>query len=118
MAGINLVNRDSPDAAALNAWYNGPTLVDLLGKLQNRMSQRVHALTVQLDQLEPPSRDIMAPMRFPISNVFRAQTSGIAVSGRVCSGLVQVGERLRVLPGDETAVVKCSYANYLIQLHS
>ncbi|KAF7800114.1 hypothetical protein EIP86_011359 [Pleurotus ostreatoroseus] len=88
MAGINLVNRDDPDAAALCRWYTGPTLVDLL------------------DELEPPTRDITAPLRFPISNVFRGQTSGIAVSGRVCSGLVQVGERLRVLPGDETALVK------------
>ena len=89
MAGVNLLSRNTPDAKALKAWYKGPTLVDLL------------------DKLEPPTRDITAPLRFPIANVFKGSQSGIAVSGRVCGGLVQVGERLRVLPGDETAVVRC-----------
>lgn len=46
-------------------------------------------------------------MRIPISNVFRSHGSGATVSGRLCGGVVQVGERLRILPGDETAVVKC-----------
>jgi len=45
-------------------------------------------------------------LRLPISNVFKGQSSGVAISGRVCSGVVQVGERVRVLPGDETAVIK------------
>jgi hypothetical protein len=58
------------------------------------------------DRLQPPKRDINSPLRFPISNVFKGQSSTTGVSGRVCGGLVQVGERLRVLPGDETAVVK------------
>lgn len=94
MAGVNLVNKDSPEAQNLRAWYKGPTLVDLL------------------DKLEPPTRDINAPLRFPIANVFKGQQSGIAVSGRICGGLVQVGERLRVLPGDETAVVRCESSHY------
>jgi len=32
--------------------------------------------------------------------------SGVGVSGRVTCGVVQVGEKLRILPGDETAVVR------------
>ncbi|CAL1701559.1 unnamed protein product [Somion occarium] len=88
MAGVNLVARDGDEAQALNAWYSGPTLCDLL------------------DELEPPTRDLDAPLRFPVANVFRTPSSVIAVSGRVCGGLVQVGERLRIVPGDETAVVK------------
>ena len=61
-----------------------------------------------VDRLQPPQRDITSPLRFPISNVFKGQGSTTGVWGRVCSGLVQVGERLRMLPGpgDETAVVK------------
>ena len=58
------------------------------------------------DHLEPPMRDLTSPLRLPISNVFKGQSSGIAISGRVCGGVVQVGERVRVLPGDETAVIK------------
>ncbi|KAI0698632.1 P-loop containing nucleoside triphosphate hydrolase protein [Cytidiella melzeri] len=92
MSGVNLVRSDHAEAAQLKAWYQGPTLVD------------------QLDCLEPPSRDLTAPLRFPISNVFKSQSTGTAVTGRVCSGLVQVGERLRVLPGDETAIVKAIQA--------
>ncbi|KDQ64952.1 hypothetical protein JAAARDRAFT_117557 [Jaapia argillacea MUCL 33604] len=88
MSGVNLVNRDGTDASLLSKWYKGPTLVDLL------------------DRLEPPIRDITSPLRFPISNVFKGTGSGIGVSGRVCGGVIQVGERLRMLPGDETCVVK------------
>lgn len=32
MAGVNLVARDGPEAEALRKWYNGPALVDLLGR--------------------------------------------------------------------------------------
>ncbi|KAH9978126.1 EF Tu GTP binding domain-containing protein, partial [Lactifluus volemus] len=88
MSGVNLVSRKGQDAVVLDSWYSGPTLAELL------------------DRLQPPKRDINSPLRFPISNVFKGQSSTTGVSGRVCGGLVQVGERLRVLPGDETAVVK------------
>src|ERR1700722_16436475 len=60
------------------------------------------------DGLKPPTRDITAPLRIPIANVFKGVGSGIGVSGRLFGGVVQVGERLRILPGDETAVVKCA----------
>lgn len=38
--------------------------------------------------------------------MFKGQGSGTGVSGRLCGGIVQVGEKLRILPGDETAIVK------------
>ncbi|EIM85561.1 EF Tu GTP binding domain-containing protein [Stereum hirsutum FP-91666 SS1] len=88
MAGINLLDREGDEAKNLRAWYSGPALVDLL------------------DVLQPPTRDITAPLRFPVSNVFKGQGSGTGVSGRLCGGIVQVGEKLRILPGDETAIVK------------
>ncbi|KAJ6567175.1 P-loop containing nucleoside triphosphate hydrolase protein [Mycena vulgaris] len=88
MLGVNLVACEGDDAKQLLQWYKGPTLVDLL------------------DKLEPPSRDIAAPVRIPISNIFKGQGSGTSVAGRLLSGVVQVGERLRILPGDETAIVK------------
>ncbi|KAG1842211.1 P-loop containing nucleoside triphosphate hydrolase protein [Suillus subluteus] len=88
MFGVNLVNCTDADASALSKWYKGPTLVDLL------------------DKLEPPTREIASPFRLPISNVFKGQNSGTGVTGRICGGVVQVGERLRVLPGDESAIVR------------
>lgn len=87
--GVNLLSLSGPDATELKAWYSGPTLVDLL------------------DKLEPPTRDVDSPLRIPIANVFKGQGQGAAVSGRVLSGVVQVGEKLRVLPGDESGIVKC-----------
>ncbi|OAX43074.1 hypothetical protein K503DRAFT_681934 [Rhizopogon vinicolor AM-OR11-026] len=90
MLGVNLVDRTDPDASELSKWYKGPTLVDLLVP----------------DKLEPPARDITSPLRMPISNVFKGQSSGTGVTGRICGGVVQVGERLRVLPGDESALVR------------
>lgn len=88
MLGVNLVNCTNADASVLSKWYNGPTLVNLL------------------DELEPPTREIASPLRLPISNVFKGQSSGTGVTGRICGGVVQVGERLRVLPGDESAIVR------------
>lgn len=88
MLGVNLVNCTDADALVLSKWYKGPTLVDLL------------------DKLEPPTREIASPLRLPISNVFKGQSSGTGVTGRICGGVVQVGERLRVLPGDESAIVR------------
>ncbi|KAF8204864.1 P-loop containing nucleoside triphosphate hydrolase protein [Pholiota molesta] len=88
MQGVNLVGVHETVASSLKQWYTGPTLVHLL------------------DKLIPPIRDISSPLRIPISNVFKRQSSGAAVSGRLCGGVVQVGEKLQVLPGDETAIVK------------
>lgn len=88
MSGENLVERRSPD---LSAWYDGKTILETL------------------DTLAVPARALEAALRIPVSNVFKGQTtgpSGLGVSGRIESGVVQVGEKLAVLPGDETAVVK------------
>ncbi|KAK4684502.1 elongation factor 1 alpha-like protein, partial [Tremellales sp. Uapishka_1] len=88
MEGVNISRRDSPE---LKAWYKGPTLVDAL------------------DKVEIPMRPYEASLRIPVSNVFKGQTaiaSGVAVSGRLCSGIVQVGDRVRAVPGDEVAMVR------------
>ena len=66
--------------------------------------------TCFIDKIPSPTRDIEGALRIPVSNVFRGGTGGLSarlgVSGRVLTGVVQVGERVRVLPGDETAAVR------------
>ncbi|KAK4699995.1 elongation factor 1 alpha-like protein, partial [Phenoliferia sp. Uapishka_3] len=87
-SGENVVGRENE---ILESWYNGPTLVQ------------------QLDQLDVPKRSLEAPLRIPVSNVFRGQSataSGLAISGRIESGIVQVGEELAALPGDGVGVVR------------
>lgn len=88
LQGINLSACKGQEATRLLQWYNGPTLLDLL------------------DALVPPSRDIIGPFRMPIANLFKCHGTGVAVSGRLCSGVIQVWEKVRILPGDETALVK------------
>ena len=107
MQGVNLTSLDEQAGASLREWYSGPTLVDLLGRLHLYHSTIWTLKLLSPDKLDPPIRDISAPLRIPISNVFKRQSSGAAVSGRLCGGVVQVGEVLRVLPGDETAIIKC-----------
>lgn len=61
------------------------------------------------DKVDVPERPYDSPLRIPLSNVFKGQTaiaSGVAVSGRLCSGVVQIGDRLRAVPGDEVAHVR------------
>ncbi|TYJ58119.1 hypothetical protein B9479_001215 [Cryptococcus floricola] len=88
MEGINIVGNSLP---ALKEWYSGPALIDAL------------------DTVEVPARPYEITLRIPVSNVFKGQTavaSGVAVSGRLCSGVIQVGDRVRAVPGDEVANVR------------
>ncbi|KAK1925077.1 hypothetical protein DB88DRAFT_437513 [Papiliotrema laurentii] len=88
MDGVNMLANDDPK---LKEWYDGPTLIDTL------------------DKVEVPVRPYESPLRIPVSNVFKGQTavaSGVAVSGRLCSGVLQVGDRVRAVPGDEVANVR------------
>lgn len=64
----------------------------------------------QTDKLDPPPRQLDSPLRVPVSNVFKgltAGTSGVGASGRVVSGIVQIGDRIQIVPGDETGIVRC-----------
>ncbi|WWC60885.1 uncharacterized protein I303_103461 [Kwoniella dejecticola CBS 10117] len=88
MEGINIIENECQE---LKEWYTGPPLL------------------TALDKVEVPARPYESPLRIPVSNVFKGQTaiaSGVAVSGRLCSGVVQVGDRLRAVPGDEVATVR------------
>ncbi|PWN28545.1 hypothetical protein BDZ90DRAFT_238871 [Jaminaea rosea] len=87
--GENVSKRSS--GSPLATWYEGPTLFDIL------------------DSLDPPTRDVDAPLRMPLTNVFRGQTavaSGVAAAGRLVCGLVAAGDRVRVVPGEEEATVR------------
>ena len=88
-SGENVAERAADGRLA--TWYSGPTLAEAL------------------DTLVPPQRAYTAPLRIPVTNVFKGQTavsSGLGVSGRVVSGIVQLGEAVQPVPGDEYGVVR------------
>lgn len=115
MMGVNLAECEGEEAKGLLEWYSGPTLVDMLGKSTcTFLMNTTNAKMMFVDKLEPPARDLKAPLRIPISNVFKGSGSGTSISGRLCGGVVQVGEKLRILPGDETAVVKSTHSSIFI----
>ena len=60
--GENLAVRE--EGGDLSKWYDGPTLVEVL------------------DKLEPPARLLDGPLRLPVTNVFKGQTA-------IASGVVQ-----------------------------
>lgn len=91
MEGTNIAEPNLPPEAD---WYQGPTLI------------------AALDKVEVPERPYAAPLRIPLSNVFKGQTaiaSGVAVQGRLASGIVQVGDAVRAMPGDVMANIRSEF---------
>jgi elongation factor 1 alpha-like protein len=89
MKGTNILNDTLPDEA--KEWYKGPSLMEAL------------------DRVAVPERPYAAPLRIPVSNVFKGQTaiaSGVACQGRLASGVVQCGDQVRVVPGDVVASIR------------
>ncbi|CDW55372.1 HBS1 protein like [Trichuris trichiura] len=88
LTGENL-NATPDSSCPLTRWYNGPTLIQAL------------------DSMERISRSAKNPLRFTVSNVFKAQRgSNFYVDGKVVIGTVSVGNKLIVIPSGQTGVVK------------
>ena len=83
--GENLVERKEQ---ALNQWYCGPTLVQLI------------------DALKPPIRPVDQGLRMVVSDVFKTTGLGLCTSGKLEAGTVSVGESVIFRPGDVRALVK------------
>ncbi|XP_007427494.1 HBS1-like protein isoform X2 [Python bivittatus] len=86
LGGENLVTKSQ--SSELAKWYRGKCLLE------------------QIDSFKPPQRSIDKPFRLCVSDVFKDQGSGFCVTGKIEAGYVQVGERLLVMPPNETCTVK------------
>ncbi|GAA5940527.1 hypothetical protein JCM10213_001133 [Rhodosporidiobolus nylandii] len=89
--------------------FSGENLVNMTDERLKAWWDLSDTLVETLDTLRVPPRALDSPLRIPVSNVFKGQSataSGLAISGRVEGGVVQVGEKLAALPGDETGVVR------------
>ncbi|KAG0597182.1 hypothetical protein M758_UG318500 [Ceratodon purpureus] len=74
---------------SLKAWYDGPCLVELV------------------DSLVPPPRLVARPLRLVVAEVMRSRTLGpSAFGGKLESGAIRIGTKVRVMPSGEIATVK------------
>ncbi|XP_029047251.1 LOW QUALITY PROTEIN: protein HBS1 [Osmia bicornis bicornis] len=85
LSGENIVTKPKE---SLSNWYTGPTLVDVI------------------DNFKCPERPINKPFRFSVNDIFKGTGSGFCVSGHVETGMVSLGDKVLILPRNETAVIK------------
>jgi len=84
LTGENLIKRTESRLS----WYEGPTLMELI------------------DGLALPKRSVDKPFRCCVSEVFKSQSLGVTVAGRIDSGAVMKGDSLLILPQGELCSVK------------
>ena len=58
------------------------------------------------DGFTPHERPVTKPFRLAVNDIFKGQTSGVCVAGKVDSGFVEVGQRLLIRPANELVTVK------------
>jgi len=75
LLGENIVKK-SPNMG----WYTGPTLLE------------------SLDTLKEPEKPTNLPLRLPIQDVYNIQGIGVVPVGRVETGVMKVGDKIRILP--------------------
>ncbi|MCK4375827.1 MAG: hypothetical protein KAX19_10875, partial [Candidatus Brocadiae bacterium] len=68
-------------------WYEGPCILDALGTFR---------------KIPAPTQKAL---RFPVQGIYEWDGTGRIVAGRVESGILRSGQRLRFLPGDQVRTV-------------
>ena len=86
LTGDNIIRRAEDTQAS---WYDGPILID------------------QLEASDPATRALDKSLRMTIADIFRGGVQNpLSISGRLESGSLQVGDRIVVMPANETATIK------------
>lgn len=85
MSGDNLVKLSSNEKFN---WYNGQTLIEII------------------DKFSPNSRPIDKPFKMSISDIFKGQTSGIYLYGKIDYGFVETNQKLLILPNNDFCTIK------------
>ncbi|XP_022904348.2 protein HBS1 [Onthophagus taurus] len=86
LTGQNLI--ETPTENELLSWYKGPTLIEVI------------------DNFRCPERPISKPFRFSVNDMFKGTGANFCVSGKVETGVVNVGDRVLICPCKELGVVK------------
>eukprot|EP01090_Pellita_catalonica_P006477 TRINITY_DN16703_c0_g1_i1.p1 TRINITY_DN16703_c0_g1~~TRINITY_DN16703_c0_g1_i1.p1 ORF type:complete len:290 (-),score=35.75 TRINITY_DN16703_c0_g1_i1:54-884(-) len=93
LQGTNLVSNDNDK---LKEWYVGPTLI------------------AQIDAFQPAKNATDKPFRLAISDVYKSDRMGITVGGKIQSGIVEVGNKLRLVPQNQICTVKSILKHQLL----
>lgn len=91
LGGINILPSSAAHTtlpAELSRWYSGPSLIDAI------------------DSFKPIKRAMDKPFRLCVTDVYKSQMQGVAVGGKIESGIVAVGDQLLVMPSEELIAVK------------
>lgn len=80
------------------------------------MHQACMCVSLIADKFKSPERPISKPFRLSINDIFKGTGSGFCVSGRVETGMVQVGDRVLVQPQSEGAIIKGKYYRKMTQV--
>ena len=90
LTGENVVTEVGADHP-LRTWYTGPTLLQVIDSM---------------DPTEVAASTAEAPFRMAISDVYRSQALGFAVSGKVETGVLASGDVLSVVPLGQNATAR------------
>merc|ERR1712072_1046518 len=93
-------------------WWKG---FDVL--LPSKETTHVHTLYDCLnDMISPPGRNSTAPMRLPLSGIYKIKGVGDVLAGRVEQGLVNPGEEVIFMP-THTSANKCEGKVFTVEMH-
>jgi len=81
IAGSALLGDNIAKKSDKMPWYKGPTVLE------------------QLDLFEPPKKPTELPLRMPIQDVYEITGIGTVPVGKIETGIMKVGQKVRILPG-------------------
>jgi translation elongation factor EF-1alpha len=95
---VNLVSRGDEEGLA---WFSGPTLLESLGT-------GGFCSCSYIESIDAPKRPLDLPLRLSITDIFKTSRNNVVtVTGRVESGILQLGDDIITEPGENKGTVRC-----------
>lgn len=106
LSGVNLIQR--PELRhPLKEWYDGPCLLEVLGKSQTVFDYYLIFLSKNvLDNIPAPKQLEEQPLRIVINDVLKSSSNSITISAKIESGFCEVGAKLFIMPEANPVTVK------------
>ena len=88
--------------------WSKPSVICVLRYQLSLHLHRCSSFPSLLDGFRTPERALNQPFRLVISDIFKStgSSSGFCLAGRIESGMIQTGDKLQIMPLNETANVK------------